>query len=122
VGVVELTRLEGLDHDVGLIGEEPDHDRILEALGPPVVRVADEPRELPGLPLGERVGARADERRVELLVRDRLVVVLAPDVLGQDRHVDLEDPVGLVARVGDEGAGVGALDLRDARVLHVRVR
>ena len=114
-GVVDLARLERLHHRVGALVEDDD-DLVGCALRAPVLGVAHEAGELAGLPLGERVRAGADERRLELGLGDPGVVELAPDVLRDDRQVRLEDPIGRVLRVGDHRRVVGALDLGDAGV------
>ena len=119
-GVVDLAGLEGLDHRVGAL-EELDDDLVRRPLLAPVLRVAHEPDVLARLPLLGDVRSGADERRLELGLADRLVVVGAPDVLGDDREVGLEDPVRRVRGGRDHRLVVGTLDLGDAGVLEARV-
>ena len=119
VRVVELTRLEGLDHGVtGLVDD--DVDLVREPLLAPVVRIALVADELAGLPFDGLIRAGPDERRRELGLADRLVRLLAPDVLGDDRDRDLEHPVGRVVGRRDQRRRVRARDRGHPGVLHGR--
>jgi hypothetical protein len=107
-----------------------DDDLVRGALFAPVALVANEANELTRLPLDGLVRAGPDDRglvlevAVRLRVLDLLDRVLAPDVLGQDRHIRLRQERGGEGRLGDERvalagdafeAGVGQVGLEVVR-------